>query len=105
MENEPAGRVKNILGKIPIEIFLIFPSQITLKSSPEQISIFQTVVSSNESSDGQVISFRFMADSRHIAAIMRGGDVIMVSVEGEGASVRELAVFPAISFSSLHSLK
>ena len=104
MENEPAGRVKNILGKIPIEIFLIFPSQITLKSSPEQISIFQTVVSSNESSDGQVISFRFMADSRHIAAIMRGGDVIMISIE-EGTPVRDLQVVPAFSFSSLYSLK
>ena len=88
---------------VHIELFLVFPSQITLlKSSLEQISFFQTVVSSNGPS--QIISFRFMAETRRIAAIMRGGDVIMISIE-EGMPVRDLQVVPAFSFSSLYSLK
>ena len=89
-----------------IMIFLVFPSQITLsKSALEQISFFQTVVSSNGPSNGQIISFRFMAESRRIAAIMRGGDVVMISIEEEGAPVRDFPVVPAFSFSSLYSLK
>lgn len=46
-----------------------------------------------------------MAESRRIAAIMRGGDVIMISIEEEGAPVRDLAVVPVFSFSSSYSLK
>ena len=87
--------------------FSCFPSQITLLKSPlEQISIFQTVVSSNGPSNGQIISFRFMAESRRIAAIMRGGDVVMISIDEEGAPVRDLQVVPAFSFpTSYFSLK
>ena len=88
-----------------IEIFLVLPSQITLKSSLEQISIFQTVVSSNGPSNGQITSFRFMAESRRIAAIMRGGDVVMISIEEEGAPVRDLQALPTFSSSSPYSLK
>ena len=84
----------------------MFPSHITLLKSPlEQISIFQTVVSSDGPSNGQITSFRFMAESRRIAAIMRGGDVVMISIEEEGAPVRDLPVVPAFSFSVLYSLK
>jgi len=72
-------------------------SNYSLKSSPEQIAIFRTVVSLN-ASNVEIISFRFMAESRRIAAIMRGGDVIMVSIDEEGAPVRELPVFPTLSF-------
>lgn len=86
-------------------IFHVSESQITLKSSPEQIATFRTVISSNEPSDVQIISFRFLAESRRIAAIMRGGDVIMISIEEEGAPVRELPVFSVFSFSFLNSLK
>jgi elongator complex protein 1 len=63
-------------------------SNYSLKTPLEQISIFQSVVSSNAPSNGQIISFRFMAESRRIAAIMRGGDVVMISIEEEGAPVR-----------------
>ena len=84
--------------------FSCFPSQITLLKSPlEQISIFQTVVSSNGPSNGQIISFRFMAESRRIAAIMRGGDVVMISIDEEGAPVRDLQVVPAFSFPTSYS--
>ena len=76
---------------------IISSSQITLKSSPEQISIFRTVISS-ETSNGQIISFRFMAESRRIAAIMRGGDVIMISIEEEGAPVRSFQFFQPFRF-------
>jgi hypothetical protein len=70
---------------------------ITLLKSPlEQISIFQTVVSSNGPSNGQIISFRFMTESRRIAAIMRGGDVVMISIEEEGAPVRDLPVVSSL---------
>ena len=79
---------------------LIFPSEITFKSSLEQISIFQTVVSSNGPSDVETISFRFMAESRRIAAIMRGGDVIMISIEEEGAPVWDLSFQPFRSYPS-----
>ena len=41
-----------------------------------------------------------MAESRRIAAIMRGGDVVMISVEEEGAPVRDLPVVTGFSFSS-----
>ena len=86
--------------------FSCFPSQNTLlKSPPEQISIFQTVVSSNGPSNGQIISFRFIAESRRIAAIMCGGDVIMISIEEEGAPVRDLQVVPVFSFSTSYSQK
>ena len=67
-----------------------FPSQIILQSPLEQTSTFQSVVSSNGPSNGQITSFRFMAESRRIAAIMRGGDVVMISIEEEGAPVRYL---------------
>jgi len=36
----------------------------------------------------QTLSLRFIAETRRIAAIMRGGDVIMISIEVEGAPVR-----------------
>ena len=87
-------------------IFLVFSISITLLKSPlEPISIFQTVVSSNGQSNRQITSFRFIAESRRIAAIMRGGDVVMISIEEEGAPVRDLPVVPAFSFSSSYSLK
>ena len=86
--------------------FSCFPSQITLLKSPlEPISIFQTVVSSNGQSNGQITSFRFIAESRRIAAIMRGGDVVMISIEEEGVPVRDLPVIPVFSFLSSYSLK
>jgi len=34
------------------------------------------------------VSLRFLAETRRIAAVMRGGDVIMVSIEEEGTPVR-----------------
>jgi hypothetical protein len=34
-----------------------------------------------------------MAESRRISAIMRGGDVVMISVEEEGAPVRGTSQF------------
>ena len=46
-----------------------------------------------------------MAESRRIAAIMRGGDVVMISIEEEGAPVRHLPVIPTFSFSPPYSLK
>ena len=83
----------------------MFSSQITLKSPLEQVSIFQTVVSSNGPSSDQIISFRFMAESRRIAAIMGGGDVVMISIEEEGAPVRDFPVVPAFRSHPPYSLK
>jgi elongator complex protein 1 len=37
----------------------------------------------------QTLSLRFIAETRQIAAIMRGGDIIMISVDVEGAPVRD----------------
>ena len=49
---------------------------------------FQTIASSNGPSTTQIVSLRFLAETRRIAAVMRGGDVIMVSIEEEGTPVR-----------------
>ena len=86
-------------------IYHVSESQITSKSSLVQISIFQTVISLNGPSNTEIISFRFMAESRRIAAIMRGGDVIMITIEEEGMPVQKPPVFPVASFSLPHRLK
>ena len=47
-----------------------------------------------------------MAESRRIAAIMRGGDVVMISIEEEGSPVRYPPVVPCFfPFSSSYRLK
>lgn len=43
--------------------------------------------SSNGQSHPQIVSLCFVPESRKITAIMRGGDVIVISVEEEGAPV------------------
>ena len=40
----------------------------------------------------QTLSLRFIAETRQIAAIMRGGDIIMISMDAEGAPVRDSCV-------------
>ena len=51
------------------------------------IANFHATSSSNGSCSVQTVSLRFIAESRKISAIMRGGDVIVVSLEEEGAPV------------------
>lgn len=46
-----------------------------------------------------------MAESRRIAAIMGGGDVVMISIEEEGAPVRDFPVVPAFRSHPPYSLK
>jgi elongator complex protein 1 len=48
---------------------------------------FQAILSSNGRSSVQTVSLRFVAESREIIAIMRGGEVIMISVDEKGAPV------------------
>lgn len=49
---------------------------------------FQSTVSSAGATRSQIVTLRFMAETRRMCAIMRGGDVIMISIEDEGAPVR-----------------
>lgn len=64
-------------------------SRISFESTPELVSNFHTVISSNGPTMAQTLSLRFIAETRQIAAIMRGGDIIMISVDVEGAPVRD----------------
>jgi elongator complex protein 1 len=36
----------------------------------------------------QVVSFRFLPDSRRLAVLMRGGDITMISIDDEEPMVR-----------------
>lgn len=48
--------------------------------------MFTSMASSNEPDEApQVVSLRVIAEERRIAAIMRGGDVVMVSIDEEDA--------------------
>ncbi|KAF8963616.1 IKI3 family-domain-containing protein [Flammula alnicola] len=82
-----SSEVHNLDGEVEVELWKIDQSQGLKKppSTPELVAKFQTMVSSNGPSTTQTISLRFMAETRKIAAIMRGGDVIVISIEEEGA--------------------
>lgn len=51
--------------------------------------MFTSIASSNEPDEApQVVSLRVVAEERRIAVIMRGGDVVMVSLDEEDSPVR-----------------
>ncbi|KAF9047491.1 pol II transcription elongation factor [Panaeolus papilionaceus] len=50
-------------------------------SIPELLSTFQSIASNSGSESSEVLSLRFLAETRRVAVIMRGGDVITVSVD------------------------
>lgn len=46
--------------------------------------MFTSLASSNEPDDApQIVSLRVVAEVRKLAAIMRGGDVLMISIDEE----------------------
>ena len=49
--------------------------------------MFTSVSSSNGPSETQILSLRVVAELRRIVAIMRGGDVVVVSIEEEDSPV------------------
>ncbi|KAF6761197.1 pol II transcription elongation factor [Ephemerocybe angulata] len=54
------------------------------QTPPVATSMFTSMASSNEPEEApQIVSFRVLAESRKIAAILRGGDVVMVSFDEE----------------------
>ena len=63
------------------------------KQQPDELNVPTTTILANASTDNpsspQIVSLRFIAEARKIAAITRAGDVIIVSVEEEGTPVRE----------------
>ncbi len=63
------------------------------KQQSDELNVPTSTILANTSTDNpsgpQIVSLRFIAEARKIAAIMRAGDVIIVSVEEEGTPVRE----------------
>ncbi|PPQ93843.1 hypothetical protein CVT25_013552 [Psilocybe cyanescens] len=74
-------------GEIEVELWKIDQSQGFNKppSIPEPAAKFSAVAASNVPNAVQTVSLRFLAETRQICAIMRGGDVVMVSLEESGA--------------------
>ncbi|KAJ3495435.1 hypothetical protein NLJ89_g10624 [Agrocybe chaxingu] len=74
-------------GEVEVELWRIEQpeSRNVLPTNLRKVASFRTVASSNGPSDVQTMSLRFLAEVRKIAAIMRGGDVITVSVDEEDA--------------------
>ncbi|KAF8911562.1 IkappaB kinase complex IKAP component [Gymnopilus junonius] len=73
----------NLDGEVEVELWKIDQSEGLNKppADPESVANFRTVASSNGLGASQVVSLRFIAETRQIVAIMRGGDVIVVSAE------------------------
>ncbi|CAA7260510.1 unnamed protein product [Cyclocybe aegerita] len=74
-------------GEVEVELWRIEQSENrnVLPTNPQKAASFRTVASSNGPSDVQTISLRVVAETRKIASIMRGGDVITVSMDEEDA--------------------
>ena len=54
-------------------------------------TMFTSMASSNEPDEvPQIVSLRVIAEARRIAAIMRGGDVVVASIDEEDSPVRKL---------------
>lgn len=51
------------------------------------MTMFTSVPSSSGPSETQILSLRVVAELRRIVAIMRGGDVVVVSIEEEDSPV------------------
>ncbi|KAF4620926.1 hypothetical protein D9613_000930 [Agrocybe pediades] len=78
----------NLDGQVEVELWKIEqpggPNQ--RPSDPELVTKFHSLSSANGLKAPQTISLRFVAETRQIAAIMRSGDVIMVSIEESEAT-------------------
>ncbi|KDR75591.1 hypothetical protein GALMADRAFT_1330461 [Galerina marginata CBS 339.88] len=78
----------NLDGEVEVELWKIDQSQGLNKppSTPELAANFRTVASSNGLGTAQTVALQFLAETRKIVAVMRGGDVIVVSMEEADAS-------------------
>jgi len=67
------------------------------KQQTDELNVPTTTILANTLTDNpcspQIVSLRFIAEARKIAAITRAGDVITVSVEEEGTPVRKSKVY------------
>ncbi|KAJ6488261.1 pol II transcription elongation factor [Mycena vitilis] len=78
---------QNADGEVEIKIWRIAQANEvgTSTVNPPMILTMFTTNPATESSASQVVSFRFLPDSRRLAVLMRGGDITMVSIDDEDA--------------------
>ncbi|KAF7350896.1 polymerase II transcription elongation factor [Mycena sanguinolenta] len=75
-----ASESQNSDGEVEVKIWRILHGN--EGDPPMNITMFTTNTSASRSAN-EVVSFRFLPDSRRLAALMRGGDITMISVDGE----------------------
>ena len=97
-------------GKVEIDLWKLHPQNVVTfffeirlnadlddKQQTDELNVPTTTILANTLTDNpcspQIVSLRFIAEARKIAAITRAGDVITVSVEEEGTPVRKSKVY------------
>ncbi|KAF7362473.1 polymerase II transcription elongation factor [Mycena venus] len=80
-----ASESQNSDGEVEVKIWRISQADevgTSTGNSPMNITMF-TTNPSNTPTPSQVVSFRFLPDSRRLAVLMRGGDITMISIDDE----------------------
>ncbi|TFK44978.1 IKI3 family-domain-containing protein [Crucibulum laeve] len=80
-QQSPDGEVQVELWKVPH----LNPNDMDNPASAEMVTIFTSISSPDGHPVSQVVSLRIISEVRKIAAIMRGGDITMISLDEEDA--------------------
>ncbi|KAJ6593195.1 Elongator complex protein 1 [Mycena capillaripes] len=80
-----ASESQNIDGEVEVKIWRIMQANevgTSTLNAPMILTMF-TTNPATETSANQVVSFRFLPDSRRLSVLMRGGDITMISIDDE----------------------
>ncbi|KAJ7935380.1 pol II transcription elongation factor [Mycena leptocephala] len=86
---------QNIDGEVEVKIWRIMQANEVGTSTVNSLMIL-TMFTTNPSAESvspaanQVVSFRFLPDSRRLAVLMRGGDITMISIDDEESMIAEV---------------
>ncbi|KAJ6497417.1 pol II transcription elongation factor [Mycena sanguinolenta] len=81
-----ASESRNPDGEVEVKIWRVLHENevgLSMGHPPMNITMFTTNASETSCSANQVVSFRFLPDSRRLAVLMRGGDITMISIDVE----------------------
>lgn len=78
-----ASEQQTLDGEVAVELWRVAQLNSDHTISPTAVTMFTSVPSSNGPSETQILSLRVVAELRRIVSIMRGGDVVVVSLEEE----------------------
>ncbi|KAJ7188994.1 pol II transcription elongation factor [Mycena filopes] len=79
---------QNINGEVEVKIWKISQADDVGTSTvnpPVILTMFTTNPSNGASTANQVVDLRFLPESRHLAVLMRGGDITTISIDDEDA--------------------